>query len=83
MLCRVILVRTDVSEEHFASIIRVKLIGKLGTALAVTATKAHCNDGGDKFLQNVVSKKSHMASHPRRWRSGYLVVSFFFYVVFQ
>jgi hypothetical protein len=35
----VALVRTDVSEEHIASIIRVKGISKLGK-LAVQATKA-------------------------------------------
>jgi hypothetical protein len=36
MLCCVDLVRTDVSEERIASIIRVT-IGKLGTTLAVTS----------------------------------------------
>jgi demethoxyubiquinone hydroxylase (CLK1/Coq7/Cat5 family) len=35
MLRRVALVRTDVSEERSASIIRVTRIGELGTALAV------------------------------------------------
>jgi hypothetical protein len=36
MLCRVTLVRTDVSEELSASIIRVIIISELGTTLAVT-----------------------------------------------
>jgi hypothetical protein len=36
MLRRVALVRTDVSEELSASIIRVTRIGELGTTLAVT-----------------------------------------------
>jgi hypothetical protein len=36
MLPRVALVRTDVSEELSASIIRVTRIGELGTTLAVT-----------------------------------------------
>jgi hypothetical protein len=36
MLRRVALVRTDVSEEHSASFIRVTRIGELGTTLAVT-----------------------------------------------
>jgi hypothetical protein len=36
MLRRVVLVRTDVSEEHTASDIRVKRIGELGTTLVVT-----------------------------------------------
>jgi hypothetical protein len=35
MLCRVALVRTDVSEELSASFIRVTIIGELGTTLAV------------------------------------------------
>jgi hypothetical protein len=37
MLRRVALVRTDVSEEHSASIFRVTKIGELGTTLAVTS----------------------------------------------
>jgi hypothetical protein len=36
MLRRVALVRSDVSEERYASIIRVTRIGDLGTTLAVT-----------------------------------------------
>jgi hypothetical protein len=36
MLRRVALVKTDVSEEHSASIIKVTRIGELGTTLAVT-----------------------------------------------
>jgi hypothetical protein len=40
MLRRVALVRTDVSEEPSASIIRVTRIGELGTTLAVTMTAA-------------------------------------------
>jgi hypothetical protein len=36
MLRRVDLVRTDISEEHIASFIRVTRIGELGSALAVT-----------------------------------------------
>jgi hypothetical protein len=39
MLRRVALVRTDVSEELRASIIRVKTIGELGTTLAVTSNR--------------------------------------------
>jgi hypothetical protein len=37
MLRRVVLVRTDVSEEISASIIKVTRIGELGTTLAVTS----------------------------------------------
>jgi hypothetical protein len=54
------LVRTVVSEEHIASIIRVKIISDLGATLAVTSNP---DDGGDTFLRNVSSYKSHTASH--------------------
>jgi hypothetical protein len=40
MLCRVALVRTDVSEEISASFIRVARIGELGTTLAVTSNRS-------------------------------------------
>jgi hypothetical protein len=36
ILCHVALVRTDVSEERSASVIRVTRISELGTTLAVT-----------------------------------------------
>jgi hypothetical protein len=39
MLCHVALVRTDVSKELSASIIRVTRIGLLGTTLAVTSNR--------------------------------------------
>jgi hypothetical protein len=39
MLCRVALVRTDVSEEQSASIIGVTIIVELGTTLAVTSVR--------------------------------------------
>jgi hypothetical protein len=39
MLCRVVLVRTDISEELSASIIRVTRIGELGM-LAVTSNRS-------------------------------------------
>jgi hypothetical protein len=39
MLRRVGLVRTDVSKEYVASIIRVTRIGELGTTLAVTSNR--------------------------------------------
>jgi hypothetical protein len=40
MLRHVALVRTDVSEELSATIVRVTRIGELGTTLAVTRTAA-------------------------------------------
>jgi hypothetical protein len=42
MFCRVAVVRTDVSEELSASIIKVTRIGELGTMLAVTSN-GHCS----------------------------------------
>jgi hypothetical protein len=39
MLCHVALVRTDVSEEHSASIIRVTRIGGLGTIVFLRSTR--------------------------------------------
>jgi hypothetical protein len=39
MLRRVALIRTDVSEERSASIIRVTIIGELGTTPAVTINR--------------------------------------------
>jgi hypothetical protein len=40
MLRHVALVRTDVSEERSATIIRVTRIGDLGTTLAVTSNRS-------------------------------------------
>jgi hypothetical protein len=58
------LVRTDVSEELTASIIRVTRIVEQGT-LAVTSKRhslrGNAIDGSAKFLRNVGSDKSHMA----------------------
>jgi hypothetical protein len=47
MLCRVALVRTNVSEERSASIIRVTKIIELGTTLAVTSNRC-------KLRRNIV-----------------------------
>jgi hypothetical protein len=41
MLCGVVLVRNDVSEEIMASFIRVTRICELGTTLAVTIQEPH------------------------------------------
>jgi hypothetical protein len=40
MLQRVVLIRTDVSEKHIASIIRVIRIGELVTTIAVTSKRS-------------------------------------------
>jgi hypothetical protein len=56
MLHRVALVRTDVSEDHSDSFIRVTRIGELGT-LALTSPE----EGGDTFLRSVGSYNNHTA----------------------
>jgi hypothetical protein len=60
-------VRTEVSEEIVASIIRVERFSKL-------ADFFHLDDGGDTFLRNVCSYKSRTASHPRRRHSSQQLV---------
>jgi hypothetical protein len=60
ILCRVALLRTDVSEEDITSIMRVRRFGELETTLAVNGN----DDGGDTFLRNVCSYKNHTVSHP-------------------
>jgi hypothetical protein len=66
-------VRNDVSEEHIASIIKVKRGRELGTKLLLTsccerssylADSFHPDDGGDTFTRNVGTYKSHTAYHP-------------------
>jgi hypothetical protein len=52
MLCRVALVRTDVSEELSTSI-RVTRIGELGTTLAVTSNRCTAAKKYQVFLRSV------------------------------
>jgi hypothetical protein len=61
----VALVRTDVSEKRIASIIRVEGISEVGTMLKVISNfhPFHLDDGGDTFLRNVGSYKSHTQCH--------------------
>jgi hypothetical protein len=65
----VALVRTDVSEECIASVIRVKRISGLETTLAVIGY-INSDDGGNIFLLNVGYFKSPTASQPRRRNSS-------------
>jgi hypothetical protein len=51
MLRRVALIRTDVSEERRASVIRVKIGSELGTTLAVTSNRR-------RLRRNIVSQKT-------------------------
>jgi hypothetical protein len=62
MLRRMLLVRTEVSEECSATIIRVTIIGELGTTLAVTS---------NRLLHNL-SYKSITAQRPGRRHSSHI-----------
>jgi hypothetical protein len=78
MLRRVALVRTDVSEELSASIIRVTRIGELGTTLALTSNRCMLTANVPSSLmiealsssETSVLNKSHKAQHPRRRHSS-------------
>jgi hypothetical protein len=72
MLRRVTLVRTDVSEEVNASLIRVTRIDEPETTRLASVSgyvwrcswltnSCHSDDGGANILRNFVSYKSHMA----------------------
>jgi hypothetical protein len=63
-------VRTDVSEELSASVIKVRIFGEIGTKLAVTSNGltlrrntdfCHPDNAGANFLRNVGYYKSHTA----------------------
>jgi hypothetical protein len=61
MLCRVSLVRTDVSKDLSASFIRVRRIGELGTTLDVTSSHRRENlkilhSMGDNYPLNIIQK---------------------------
>jgi hypothetical protein len=54
MLRRVVLVRTDVSEELSASVIRMTGIGELGTTLAVTSNRRTLRRNAKYVIASVV-----------------------------
>jgi hypothetical protein len=60
MLRRVALVRTDVSEERSISSQRAS-VDNYGYRYAKFGDSCHPDDGGDTFLRNVGSYKSHTA----------------------
>jgi hypothetical protein len=60
MVRRVVLVRTDVSEERSAYINGMTRIGELGT-LAVTSNQSTKRSGGATIFRNVGSYNSHTA----------------------
>jgi hypothetical protein len=65
MLCNVALVRTNVSEECIASIIRLTRNGDLGTTLAVTSNRS--------TLQKILCEKGSISMEYQiedGWKSG-------------
>jgi hypothetical protein len=83
----VVNVKADVSEDRIAFIFRMKRVSELGTALAMRSVlqlplpvnvvpssliPLEPEDGGDSFLCNIGSCKSHTASQPRRQLSSVL-----------
>jgi hypothetical protein len=75
----VALVRTDVSEESIASIIRVTRIGELGTTLAVTSNRHNIPEYGILFKKTVFSSlfvvpvRYDLVSKPLAYVSTYLL----------
>jgi hypothetical protein len=61
--------RTDVSEERIASIIRVTRMGEIGTALAVTSNRSTLRSN-IRSSENVGSYKNQTALHTRRQHSS-------------
>jgi hypothetical protein len=59
VLCHVARVRTDVSEERIASIIRVRRIGKLGTTLAVLWLLVTANIPSSLILVTLMMEAIH------------------------
>jgi hypothetical protein len=54
MLRPVAIVRTDVSEELSASLIRVTIIGELRTTIAVTSNRRTLRRKAKRFYANIV-----------------------------
>jgi hypothetical protein len=61
MLGSMALVRTHVSEEHSASIIRVTRIGRIGELATTLAVTTNSVDEDATFYRNVCSYKTHTA----------------------
>jgi hypothetical protein len=64
MLCRVALVRTDVSEELNTSFIRVTIIGEVGTTLAVTRNRRTLRRNAiHSTMLSICSQRASVASY--------------------
>jgi hypothetical protein len=77
MLCRVALVRTDVSEELSASFIMVTRIGELGTTLAVTLMKEPLSSSETSVLTRAtrrnIPEDTILHSHRRENLKSYIL----------
>jgi hypothetical protein len=72
MLRHVALVRTDVSDEHSASFIRVTRIGELGTTLAVTSNQRTLRRNTKSHSRHNIPEDAILHSHHREHLKSYL-----------
>jgi hypothetical protein len=82
MWCHVTLLRTDVSEEYIASVMRVIRISDLGTTLAITSNWSTLilfrpDDRDHTFHRNIGSYESHTTSHLKRLHTSTISFSHF------
>jgi hypothetical protein len=83
MLCRVALVRTDVSEEPSASFIRVTRIGELGTPLVADSVDILMTEALGSFETSVLTRATRrnipedtiLHSHRRENLKSYILLN--------
>jgi hypothetical protein len=78
MLHHVALVRTDILEECSASVIRVKTVGELGAALAVTSNWRTTRRSARATWRNIL-EDDILHSHRREDHKSYIFNNFFFF----